>query len=380
VALVGRTGSDDFPLPAGAWDATLGGPTDAFIAWLSHDLSTLRAASCIGGDDGGESANAMVVEEEGWKVFIAGDTWSSDFPTTEGAFDGTYNTNDGRTDAFVAAFDLVEEGPPVIESYFLPKRVDVLVDARRPARSSLNTGGWFDTGPEPIDFSLPCRLTIGPSVFDIPGLEPWRGGWWRYQGDGIDFVIRPSRVLSSKAKFKLKFRGEPVAQIPRDAPLTLRYENGGIDTVGRVVLRRGRFKLGAVRGDLLAPALALYSCRATLRGEGRDDVRTRFGLATGQGAPDEAPDFSVTVADMEETVPGAVFTRKGEKFVFLGQKPGVTRAQVDYAKEKLTLNCGRIDAGQFAEGPQPVLLVVRLGGQELALRVRMVRMGTLMLY
>jgi len=99
VVVAGETGSTDFPTTAGAYDATYnGGPSDAFVAKLSSDLGTLQAATFLGGSFGYDSASALAIDGQG-TVVVAGETESSDFPTTAGAYDATYN---GGGDAFVA--------------------------------------------------------------------------------------------------------------------------------------------------------------------------------------------------------------------------------------------------------------------------------------
>ena len=98
VVVAGETGSTDFPTTAGAYDATLDGFRDAFVAKLSSDLGTLQAATFLGGSSGYDSASALAIDGQG-TVVVAGGTTSSDFPTTVGAYDDTHN---GPSDAFVA--------------------------------------------------------------------------------------------------------------------------------------------------------------------------------------------------------------------------------------------------------------------------------------
>ena len=97
VVVAGWTESSDFPTTAGAYDATLDGFSDAFVAKLSSDLTTLQAATFLGGSDD-DSATALAIDGQG-TVVVAGETYSSDFPTTAGAYDATL---DGFRDAFVA--------------------------------------------------------------------------------------------------------------------------------------------------------------------------------------------------------------------------------------------------------------------------------------
>jgi hypothetical protein len=97
VTVVGTTGSSDFPVTPGAFDESINGGTDAFASVVSRDASDLIASTFVGGslDDlaGGLDVDA------GGGVYVVGETLSSDFPTTPGSFDDTYNRQE---DGFVA--------------------------------------------------------------------------------------------------------------------------------------------------------------------------------------------------------------------------------------------------------------------------------------
>jgi hypothetical protein len=97
--VAGRTTSWDFPATPGAYDETCGVDgdcdfvdergyqSDIFVAKLSPDASTLEYATFIGGIMD-EYAYDIVVDQDG-AAFVIGNTYSWDFPTTEGAFNRT---------------------------------------------------------------------------------------------------------------------------------------------------------------------------------------------------------------------------------------------------------------------------------------------------
>lgn len=103
----GYTCSNDFPTTSGAYDTTFnGGTEDAFISKLNPNLSTLMASTYLGGSgrEGGNNTTAFVfrpalVLDSSGNVFITGDTPSSDFPTTSGAYDRTLT---GNMDVFIS--------------------------------------------------------------------------------------------------------------------------------------------------------------------------------------------------------------------------------------------------------------------------------------
>ncbi|MCI0576278.1 MAG: SBBP repeat-containing protein [Chloroflexi bacterium] len=96
--VTGMTDSTDFPTTPGAYDTTLNDSFDAFVVKLSPDGSELVYATFIGGS-ALDQGSKITVDEDG-NAYIAGYTYSTDFPTTPGAYDTDYNGGD--IDAFVA--------------------------------------------------------------------------------------------------------------------------------------------------------------------------------------------------------------------------------------------------------------------------------------
>jgi hypothetical protein len=94
-----------FPTTAGAFDTTFNGGYDAFLSRLDATGNTLFYSTLLGGS-GNDYAMALALDSAG-AVTVAGYTTSTNFPTTQGAFDTTHNG--GSTfgyDAFVTRFDL----------------------------------------------------------------------------------------------------------------------------------------------------------------------------------------------------------------------------------------------------------------------------------
>lgn len=94
----GQTSSPtpSFPITSGAYDNALNG-IDAFLARLNASGSSLMACTYIG-QDNLDVITDIAVDASGY-VYATGYTQSSSFPTTAGAFDGSYNGGD--RDAFV---------------------------------------------------------------------------------------------------------------------------------------------------------------------------------------------------------------------------------------------------------------------------------------
>jgi hypothetical protein len=106
--VTGPTRSSDFPTTPGAFDTTLNS-NDAFIAKLDPTGSALTYATFLGGsrNDCHLSECAIIVDANG-AAYVSGDTDSTDFPTTTGAFDttcGGCGAPNYYNDAFVAKLD-----------------------------------------------------------------------------------------------------------------------------------------------------------------------------------------------------------------------------------------------------------------------------------
>jgi len=89
--------------PAAEWRATSSnGPSgDAYVTKLNANGSALEYSTYIGGA-AGDSGLAIAIDGTG-SAYITGSTGSTDFPTTAGAFDTTYNdSGSGAGDAFVS--------------------------------------------------------------------------------------------------------------------------------------------------------------------------------------------------------------------------------------------------------------------------------------
>jgi hypothetical protein len=94
--VTGISESSTFPTTTGVYDPTHNGGTDVFISQLNHNGSVLNYSTFVGGssqDDG----FAIALDSMG-NVFVTGYTRSSNFPTTNGAYDTTHN---GNFDVFV---------------------------------------------------------------------------------------------------------------------------------------------------------------------------------------------------------------------------------------------------------------------------------------
>ncbi len=171
--VTGHTNSTDFPTTFGTYDSTYGGVNDTFVARLDARGRALTYSTFLGGaaSDAGESIALGPTGD----VYVTGRTDSTDFPTTPGAFDTTYN---GGTDALLvrlspAAFSVtVDTSPTGLQvqiggsAYTAPRTFwcgtdsPVLLNAPTPqvlSAARYAFASWSDGGAQ--SHGIPCRAS-----------------------------------------------------------------------------------------------------------------------------------------------------------------------------------------------------------------------------
>ncbi len=192
--VAGVTRATDFPTTPGAFDPSYNGGSsfsfggDAFVTQLSPTGASLVYSTFLGGT-GDDSANALALDMQG-ATTVTGGTNSTNFPTTPGAFDTSFNG--GFNDAFVLR--LSPTGSSLVYSTFLGGTINDVVyalalDAQGAATVAgetesadfPTTPGAFDTSHNgvydafvtwlsPTGASLVCSTFLGGTDWD--GLGP----------------------------------------------------------------------------------------------------------------------------------------------------------------------------------------------------------------
>lgn len=107
VFIAGWTASSNYPTTGNAYDRTFGaGLYDAFVTKLDNQLSALKSSSYLGGSDW-DFGYGLTLDSE-CNVYVTGHTASTNFPTSESAFDRDYNGAAGRDvgdDVFISKLD-----------------------------------------------------------------------------------------------------------------------------------------------------------------------------------------------------------------------------------------------------------------------------------
>src|SRR5207253_5281315 len=86
--VTGYTDSTDSPTTPGAFQTALGGTSDAFVTKLNSTGSAPLVYSTYLGGSGGDAGRGITLDTLG-NAYVEGDTSSTNFPTTPGAFQTT---------------------------------------------------------------------------------------------------------------------------------------------------------------------------------------------------------------------------------------------------------------------------------------------------
>lgn len=116
IIISGSTETKDFPVTPDALETIAKGSNDIYISILNPVSNNLIYSAYFGGKDN-DILSSLLIDEN--SIYICGNTVSSDFPTSESAYDKTFNggTNQWGGDAFVAKFvNLNTQTPSLIYS------------------------------------------------------------------------------------------------------------------------------------------------------------------------------------------------------------------------------------------------------------------------
>lgn len=171
VIVAGITLGLDFPTTPGAYDTTHADNSnrDVFVARLSSDLSTLVAASFLGGT-GLDTLRGIALNAAG-QIALAGDTDSLDFPTTAGVHQTARSS--GR-DAFISILssdlstlvastlfgdtgsECVSSGSDFVSAMVLDSNGNIIITGNTTSRTLPVTTGAYQTSISTGSNSFPC--------------------------------------------------------------------------------------------------------------------------------------------------------------------------------------------------------------------------------
>jgi hypothetical protein len=200
VYVAGTTDSFDFPVTPGVFGGSWVGVVDAFVTCLEASGSQIAWSTFLGGSDM-EQVRALAVSASG-EVTVAGETRSSDFPVTAGAFDTTHN---GFLDGFVAR--LAPQGSALSWSTYLGGGLNDRINALALAPSGEVTvagttnGSGFPTVPGSFDTSFNGGQFAGDAFASRLDAAGATLVWSTFLGGSLDdgataIALEPSGVVT----------------------------------------------------------------------------------------------------------------------------------------------------------------------------------------
>lgn len=266
--------------------------------------------------------------------------------------------------------------------YLLPTKIVARPNVRHPERSRLTVSGILDTGPDVVVLDAPAGLWVGGFEFELPGLTANRKRTTlSYAAPGIRFTVAPGRAGSSRTRFTLSVTGDLTDSVDPEGELALGFSSESMSAGGTVLMHGGRYTRGNARTTLVAPDIYVVRAQATIHGDGKDSLLLTAGLASDAELPPVAPDLVAGFGDrFTVTIPGALFRRTGDRFIFRGDVGGVTSAVLDFKYRQVSIQGKGMSLGEFEQGGNAVLVSVDLGTDRRSVRVRMGRTGSRLTY
>jgi hypothetical protein len=177
IYLTGKTASDDFPL-ANAYQSSFGGDEDAFVSKIASDGS-LAYSTYLGGADE-DQAWGIALDDSG-SAYVAGRSYSDDFPTTPGVVQPDRFSAAG-SDAIVAK--MTPGGGLAYSTFFNDTSgnngVDIAVDAGGNAHFINTDTGIVKLNADASEVLYRTELNID---WNVEG-----GGGIAVDSDGVAFV------------------------------------------------------------------------------------------------------------------------------------------------------------------------------------------------
>ena len=144
--IAGHSYSSDFPVTKGAFQQTnpgaKNGAPNAFVAKFNVDGTALSYATYLGGNGiatYGDLAYGLAVDKSG-NTYVTGETYSSNFPVTAGAFQGANNAaSNGSSNVFVTKLNA--QGSALIYSTYIGGSGQFESPGDLPAALAIDAGG-----------------------------------------------------------------------------------------------------------------------------------------------------------------------------------------------------------------------------------------------
>jgi hypothetical protein len=162
IILSGQTQSNNFPITKGSYDSSFNGMSDIFIIKLNPNCSSLIFATYIGGKN--SEKFGRFDQDSNENIIIAIETRSSDFPTSLGSYDTSFNGGNGDC----AIVKLHKNGSKLLFSTFIGgKRHEIPYSVEIDSKENIYVTGSTSSSNFPItNGSFDCTYNDGLGSYD----------------------------------------------------------------------------------------------------------------------------------------------------------------------------------------------------------------------
>ena len=180
VYVTGQINSTNFPTTSGAFQTVFGGFDDSFISVMNPTGTALVYSSYLGGTS--EDVGWGIAVDTAGSAYLTGYTWSTDFPTTAGAYQTVYGG--GSSNAFITKVDVAAFATPTATPTATPCSVSFTFNGFAAGNASSVTltdavvhpvgeagSAWDQTKLNlNCDFSMNFNVYMGNNIFGADGI------------------------------------------------------------------------------------------------------------------------------------------------------------------------------------------------------------------
>lgn len=167
IYVTASTGSSNFPVNPDSYEQHVPGHTDVVIIKLSNDLSSLLSSTYLGGADSTEFYSKGIRFDATDKLYVSGQTFSTDFPTTPDTVRPYKTTND--SDYFVTVFsnDLTSPCSPMYNNEDTDGAGPISAVSEMCVGLRINPApAYFENVPSSFNFPAKYATSIAQSSFN----------------------------------------------------------------------------------------------------------------------------------------------------------------------------------------------------------------------
>jgi uncharacterized repeat protein (TIGR01451 family) len=348
--VTGSTGSTNYPTTPGAFQTTLHGSSyyngDAFVTKLNVDGTALLYSTYLGGSSS-EQANGIAIDSTG-NAYLAGYTYSNDFPTTPGAFKTAASPGSSQ-EAFVTKLN--DTGTALVYSTFLGGS-----GADQATAIKVDSSGYaYVTG-----MTASANFDITPGAYQ----STYGGGSSSYYGYGDAFATKvdpsgtsliystyiggtgddPSFGIDLASSGEVYLTGSTTSVNFPTTPGVVRVGNGGMAKSANGAASWSAINSGLTNSTELSLAIDSSNPNVVFVGSSGGGVfKSTNGGATWTATNSGLTDLIINALTIDSTATSKLYLGTSSRGVFRSTDSGATWRAINTGQNGMTVNTIKID-------------------------------------